>query len=153
MRSKVIFGHPKWPPKKKFSIDIQNGRWQPFCQKFPKKTKLAYRSGQKCDRKWISDIQNVRRQPFCQKFPKKIKLRIDLKWPEMRSKVNFGHPKWPPGAILKQISQTFFFSQKLKLWYWSEMVRNAIQSDFWTSKMATGGHFFQVFNLFLQVFI
>ena len=31
-------------------------------------------------------------------------------------------------------------SQKLKLWYGSEMVRNAIQSDFWTSKMATGGH-------------
>ena len=27
-------------------------------------------------------------------------------------------------------------SQKYKLWYWSEMVR----SDFWTSKMATGGH-------------
>ena len=26
---------------------------------------------------------------------------------------------------------------KIKLWYWSEMVR----SDFWTSKMATGGHF------------
>ena len=23
----------------------------------------------------------------------KKKLRIDLKWPEMRSKVNFGHPK------------------------------------------------------------
>ena len=23
------------------------------------------------------------------------------------------------------------------------MVRNAIQSDFWTSKMATGGHFFK----------
>ena len=22
-----------------------------------------------------------------------LKLRIDLKWPEMRSKVNFGHPK------------------------------------------------------------
>ena len=23
---------------------------------------------------------------------KKFKLRIDVKWPEMRSKVNFGHP-------------------------------------------------------------
>ena len=31
---------------------------------------------------------------------KKIKLSIDLKWPEMRSKVNFGHPKWAPVAIL-----------------------------------------------------
>ena len=26
-------------------------------------------------------------EPFCQKFQKKIKLRIDLKWPEMRSNV------------------------------------------------------------------
>ena len=37
---------------------------------------------------------------FVQKNQKKIKLRIDLKWPEMRSKVIFGHPKWPPAAIL-----------------------------------------------------
>ena len=27
---------------------------------------------------------------------KKIKIRIDMKWPEMPSKVTFGHPKWPP---------------------------------------------------------
>ena len=27
------------------------------------------------------------------------KIRIDLKWPEMRSKVNFGHPKWAPAGI------------------------------------------------------
>ena len=26
-------------------------------------------------------------------------LRIDLKWPEMRSKVICGHPKWPSAAI------------------------------------------------------
>ena len=38
MQSKVIFGHPKWPPKKK--------------------------------------------------------LCIDLKWPELLSKVNFVNPKW-----------------------------------------------------------
>ena len=25
----------------------------------------------------------------------KKKFRMDLKWPEMPSKVNFGHPKWP----------------------------------------------------------
>ena len=31
---------------------------------------------------------------------KKFKLRIDLKCREMRSKVIFGHPKWPPAAIL-----------------------------------------------------
>ena len=27
-----------------------------------------------------------------------------------------------------------------KVSYWSEMTRNAIESDFWTSKMAIGGH-------------
>ena len=30
----------------------------------------------------------------------KKKLRIDLKWREMRSKVIFGHLKWPTAAIL-----------------------------------------------------
>ena len=37
------------------------------------------------------------------KISKKLKLRIHLKWPEMRSKVNFGHPKWPTAAILSKI--------------------------------------------------
>ena len=34
-------------------------------------------------------------------FVKKIhkKLLIDLKWPEMRPKVIFGHPKWLPASI------------------------------------------------------
>jgi hypothetical protein len=27
---------------------------------------------------------------------KKTKLGFDLKWREMQSKINFGHPKWPP---------------------------------------------------------
>ena len=43
----------------------------------------------------------------------------------MRLKVNFGNLKWVLVAVL----------------YLSEMVRNAIQSDFWTSKMAAGGNF------------
>ena len=33
-------------------------------------------------------------------FVKIKKFRIDLKLPEMRPKVIFGHPKWPPAAIL-----------------------------------------------------
>ena len=33
---------------------------------------------------------------FVKKNQKRIQLRIDLKWPEMRSKVIFEHPKWPP---------------------------------------------------------
>ena len=52
-------------------------------------------NGEKCDQKWFSVIQNGHRKPFCG-----YKLRIDLKWREMRSKVIFGHPKWPPAAIL-----------------------------------------------------
>ena len=31
---------------------------------------------------------------------KNKKLKIDLKWPEMPSKVIFGHPKWPPAPIV-----------------------------------------------------
>ena len=65
---------------------------------------------------------------FVKKNNKKKKLRIDLKWPEMRSKVICGHPKWPPAAILSKI--------KNKVPYGSEMARNAIESEFRTSKMA-----------------
>ena len=77
-----------------------------------------------------------RRQPFCQKFPKKkFKLRIDLKWPEIRTIVKFGHPKWPMSAILSKIYK------KIKVAYRCEMDRNDIESDFRTSKMVTGSHF------------
>ena len=103
MRSKVIFGHPKWPPAAilwKKCVFIWNG--------------------EKCVRKWFLVIQNGHRQPYCEK---KSKLRIDLKWWEMRSKAIFGHPKWPPAAIL----------WKKKIVYLSEMARNAIESDFRSS--------------------
>ena len=74
-------------------------------------------------------------RPFCKKNPKKIKFRIDLKWPEMRSKVNFEHPKWPTAVILSNISK------KKKVAYRSVMARNAIESEFRTSKMGASGHF------------
>ena len=61
------------------------------------------------------------------KIYKKKKLRIDLKWPEMRSKVNFGHPKWPTAAILSKMSK------KIEVAFRSEMARNAIESEFRTS--------------------
>ena len=180
MRSKVIFGHPKWPPaailwekskKSKLCTDLK--WWEmwskvifgnPKCH-FVKKKKVAYWSemarnafksdfrsskmaagshfakknkscvliwmGKKCDQKWFSVIQNGRWQPFCEKKY----LRINLKWREMWSKVFFVHPKWPPAAILwKKI-------KKIKVVYWSEMARNAIESDFRSSKMAAGSHF------------
>ena len=53
----------------------------------------------------------------------------------MPSKVIFGYPKWPPAAILK-----------IKVAYWSKMVRNAIESDFWSSKMAGVGNFVNKFK-------
>ena len=40
---------------------------------------------------------------FEKKIQKKLKLGIDLKWRKLRSKVIFGHPKWPPAAICKKI--------------------------------------------------
>ena len=80
---------------------------------------------------------------------KKLKLRINLKWPEMRSKVKFGHPNWPTSAILSKISKKKKLCIDLK-WpemrskknnYRCEMDRNEIESDFRTSKMVTGSHF------------
>ena len=52
----------------------------------------------------------------------------------MRSKVIFGHPKWPPAAIL-------LFKKKIKVEYRYEMATNVIKSDFRSSKMAAGSHF------------
>ena len=85
--------------RKRFWV-IQNGRRQPFCEK---KSCVLIWNGKKCDRRWFSVIQNDRRQPFYEKnkyISKLSMLSIDLKSWEMRSKVLFGHPKWPPAAIL-----------------------------------------------------
>ena len=92
-----------------------------------KNNKILYRS------EMLSKV--IFEHPKCKKFQQKIKFRIDLKWPEMRSKVNFGHPKWPTAAILSKITK------ENKVVYRSEMARNAIKSEFRTSKMGAGGHF------------
>ena len=117
---------------------------------------------------WTSKMADV--SHFVKNFPQKLKLRIDLKWPEMRSKVNFGHPKWPTSSILSKISKKLKLridlkwpemrskvkfghsrwptsvilskiSKEIKVAYRCEMDRNEIESDFRTSKMATGSHF------------
>ena len=117
MRSKVIFGHPKWPPAAIL--------WKKI-----KKIKFAYWSEiAKCDRKWCSVIQNGRRQPFCE-FKKKIKIAY---WSEMARNVierDFRSSKMAAAILWKK-----------KVAYSSEMARNAIKSDFRSSKMATGSHF------------
>ena len=52
-------------------------------------------------------------------FVKNFKIfRIDLKWPEMRSKVNLGHPKWPTAAILSKKFEKIKLCIDLK---WPEM--------------------------------
>ena len=45
----------------------------------------------------------------------------------------FGHPKCPPVAILWK----WKIIKKIKVDYWSEMAKNAIESDFRSSKMAS----------------
>ena len=76
------FGHPKWPTAAIMS-------------KISKKIKVAYRSEM---------ARNAIESDFRTSKIKK-KIRIDLKWPEMRSKVNLGHPKWPTAAILSKSSK------------------------------------------------
>ena len=51
----------------------------------------------------MADVSHI-----VKKFKKK--LRIDLQWPEMRSKVNFGRPKRPTSGILSKK-----FQNKIKL--------------------------------------
>ena len=57
----------------------------------------------------------------------------------MRTKVNLGHP------ILygrrQRFCQNFKKKVNIKILYGSEMARNAIESEFRTSKMADGSHF------------
>ena len=110
MRSKVKFEHPKWPTSAILS-------------KISKKIKVAYRC--EMDRNEIeSDFRTSKMAAgsyFVQKIQKKLKLRIDLKWPERRSKVKFGHPKWPMSAIVKNL-------KKNKFAYRCEMDRNEIKN-------------------------
>ena len=71
-----------------------------FVKNCPKKIKVVYRS--EMARNAIeSEIRTSKMVAILSKKLKK-KLRIDLKWPEMRSKVICGHPKWPPVAILSK---------------------------------------------------
>ena len=118
MLSKVNFGHPKWPThfvknfqkkiklridlkckkNRKWISDIQNGRHQLFCQKFQNKIKVAYRS--EMARNAIESEFPTSKMGAGGHFVKKNskKFLIDLKWPEMRPKVIYGHPKLAGGS-------------------------------------------------------
>ena len=111
MRSKVNFGHPKWPTSAILSKILKN-------------IKVAYRS-EMARNQIESDFRTSKMAAgshFVRNLKKNKKFCIDLKWPEMWSKVNFGHPKWSTAAILSKISQ------KNKVAYRSEMAWNAIKS-------------------------
>ena len=88
---------------------------------------------------------------FVKNFKKYIKFRMDLKWPEMPSKVIFRHPKWPPEKKILYRSEMARIAiesefQKSKMADRSEMARNALESEFWTSKMADVSHFVKNFK-------
>ena len=140
MQLKVIFWHPKCPPKKKnlyrsemariaIESEFQTSKMADRSEMARNAIKRDFwtskmsagdhfvkkKNGQKCDWKWISDIQNGRRQPFCQKFPKKNKVAYQS---EMA------------GNAIESEFRTSKMADR------SEMARNAIESDFRTFKMA-----------------
>ena len=91
MRSKVNFGHIKWPTAAILS-------------KISKQNKVAYQS-EMAKYSIESEFRASKMADgshYVKKFQIKLKLNIDLKWPEMRSKVNFGHTKWATLAIFKK---------------------------------------------------
>ena len=72
-------------------------RRQPFCQKFKKKIKIAYRC--EMGRNEIeSDFRTSKMAAGSHFEETKLKLRIDMKWREMRSKVNFRSTKMAAGS-------------------------------------------------------
>ena len=91
MRSKVNFGHPKWP-------------MAAILLKFKKNTYRFEMASNVIESEFrtskMADCSHFVKQNYIKNFKTKLMLHIDLKWPEMPSKVNFGHPKWVPAAIL-----------------------------------------------------
>ena len=166
MRSKVIYGHPKWSPaailskiKIKFCMDL---KWpeMPFESEF-RTSKMAdrseisrnaiesdFRTNKMAAEKTIilyqSEMPSIAIESEFQTSKMAVrsemarnaiesefrtskmgagghfvkinqnKIRIYQKWPEMRSKVNFGHPKWPTAAILSKISKKIKLSIDLE---------------------------------------
>ena len=130
MRWKVIFGHPKWPPNKK---NLYRSEMARIAIKSEFQTSKMADQSEMARNAIESDFRTCKMADgshFVKNIKTKLRLRSDLKWPEMRSKVNFGHPKWPTAAIISK--QKF---QKKKVAYRSEMARNA------TFKMGAGCHF------------
>ena len=105
MPSKVNFGHPKWPINLKNLYRSEIARIA--IESEFRKSKLANRSemARNAIESEFRTSKVAAGSHFVKNIKTKLKLRIDLKWPEMPSKVKFGHPKWPTSAILSKISK------------------------------------------------
>ena len=108
-----------------------------FCQKFPNKKEVVYQSemGRNAIESEFRTSKMGAGGHFVKKNKKKIKLRLDLKWPEMRSKKNFRIQNGRRQPFCKKITKKIKLRINLK---WPEMW---IESEFRTSKMGAGGHF------------
>ena len=124
MRLKLIFGHPKWPPA---AISLN---------KFKKKSSVLICNGEKCD--W-SDFQSSKMAAsghFVKKKSKKKKSCVLI--------CNGEKCDWKWFSVIQNGRQRPFCeknSKKRKVAYWFAMVRNAIKSNFQSSKMSARGHF------------
>ena len=96
MQSKVILGHPKC--LRKIIILYRSEMARIAVESEFQTFNMADRS--KIARNAIESEFRTSKMADGSHFVKKFKLRIDLKWPEIQSKVNFGHPKWALAANL-----------------------------------------------------
>ena len=122
-------------------------KWFSVIQNFPKKIKVEYRSemarnaikidfrSSKLAASYLMQPLTYYRGRFLSNLAKIgqhffLKLRIDLKWREMGSKSDFLSSKMAVGGHFV----TKF--RKTKVAHWYEMARNAIESDFRSSKIS-----------------
>ena len=103
---------------RKWISDIQNGRRQPFCQKCPKKIKVAYRS-------------EMARNAIESEFrTSKMADRSEMARNAIESEIR-----------TSKMAVVIHFVKKMKVMYPCEMDGNEIESEFRTSKMADSSHF------------
>ena len=107
-----------------------------FVKIINKKSCVLIWNCEKCDRKWFSVIQNGRRQPFCEQNPKK-KICVLIGNGEKCDRKRFlviQNGRWPfceqNPPKKKKLEYCEENEKKIKVAHWSDMARNAIESDF-----------------------
>ena len=111
-----------------------------FVKKFKKK--VAYRS--EMARNAIESYLRTSKMAVGGHFVNNLKKKfcMNLKWPEMPSKVNFGHPKWPINLKWPEMRSKVIFRHpkwppEKQILYQSEMARNASKVNFGHPKWPT----------------